>query len=48
LIVCHKIAAAEEVIAARLCESPDAGEQLALRNALTALKTLRLMPEKKH
>lgn len=42
----QKVATAEEVIAARLCDSPDSLEQRALRNALTAIKMLRLSPEK--
>lgn len=42
----QRIAAAEEAIAARLCEGPDSIEQRALRNALAALKTLRLSPDK--
>jgi hypothetical protein len=35
-----KLAAAEEAIAARLCEAPGAEERRALGNALTSLKML--------
>jgi hypothetical protein len=36
----QKLAAAEEAIAARLCETPDAEERRALGSVLTSLKVL--------